>query len=132
MLKTNPAFALKFFKVDKAAADEFVRQQMNKGKGVMTGAVKGGVDSQDIINSQTAQPLAERDAELDAMGKEQADELRDKLASDSELVLTQKVENPVVSSVENKVSEPEKTTLEESKPAAEVKPSPLAALKQAK
>jgi len=99
LLKTNPAFQIKFFKVDKAAAAEFVRQQRNQNKGVMTGAIKGGVDSQDIINSQTAQPLKERDAELAAMGEKQADALRDELAQDSELVLTKKVEQPVISSV---------------------------------
>jgi hypothetical protein len=103
VLDTIPAIALLVAKVDKDAAEAFVREQMKK-KDPFGGAVKGTVDSQDILNSQ--KPLAERDAALSGLEQSQMDALTDELAKDSDLIMTQKVENPVVSTTEKPTEKP--------------------------
>lgn len=96
LLANKPDFAMKIKKVDKAAAEEFARQHRNK-EGMLGGAVKGGLDSQKILDSQT--PIEARDKALaDAVDPKALDALTDELAKDSALVLTQKAENPVESS----------------------------------
>lgn len=90
-----PTLALKVKKVDKKAAAEFVASLI---KNPLGGAVKGPVSAQDILNSQ--KPLQERDAAFENLEPGQEDEIIDKLNDDSNLILTQKQENPVVSTTE--------------------------------
>ena len=90
-----PALSLKVKKIDKAAAEELVKSLVKPGLG---GAVKGSVSAQDILNSQ--KPLQERDADFANLQPGQEDAIVEELAKDSNLLLTQKQENPIVSTTE--------------------------------
>lgn len=93
LLETNPTFKQLIKKVDKEAAEKFVRERMRQQQ---SAAVKGGVTAEDIKHAQT--PLEERDANFANMTDEQSQTLTDEMQKDSDLVLTEKTNNPVVDS----------------------------------
>ena len=95
LIATKMPFSAHVKKVDIEAAEAFALQHM-KDNQFKLGASKGGIDSETIRHSQT--PIEQRDAELSAISPAQLAEVKDALAKDSGLILTDKVENPVVSS----------------------------------
>jgi len=95
-LEENPTLQTKFRKVDKAAAEELVRQLM-RGK-QRHSAVKGPVSSQDILHSQS--PLQERDASLSALQPDQLNTLTEEMAADNSFIMTEKAKKPLTSSVD--------------------------------
>ncbi len=102
LILKNSTFTQNVVKIDKEAAEVFVRERIkNLGANrLLSGAKKGGVDSQDILNSQDFRSLQERDIEMSNLSKEAADELVETLAKDSSLILTEKEKNPIKSSVD--------------------------------
>jgi hypothetical protein len=99
ILEENSMLKTKFRKVDKAAAEEFVKSLMRKNP--RHAAVKGPVSAQDIMHSQS--PLQERDAALSQMTEEQVNSLTNEMASDNAFVMTEKANNPVPDSADSAV-----------------------------
>lgn len=94
LIKTKMPFSATVSKVDKEAAEVFARQHM-KDTQFKLGASKGGIDSETIRHSQT--PIEQRDAELSDISPGQLDHIKEELQNDSNLIITDKVENPIVS-----------------------------------
>lgn len=96
ILEENSILASKIRKVDKTAAEEFVKSLLNKNTHRM--AVKGPVSAQDIIHAQT--PIDQRDANLTALQPDQLHNLTKELADDNSFIMTEKAKNPETSSVD--------------------------------
>jgi len=105
VLAEVPVLSTKFRKVDKAAAEEFVKNLMQRNS--RHSAVKGPVSSQDILHAQS--PLQERDADLSALQPDQLATLTQEMAADNSFIMTEKAKNPLTSTVDAPV--PQKLSL---------------------
>lgn len=90
-LSTNPAFAMKVKKVDLAAAEALVANH----KATHGGAHSGPFSSNAMAQMETDK-LEGRDKQFAQMSPEDKANVTDAMAKDSDLILTEKVEAPVV------------------------------------
>jgi len=99
-LSSNPAFAMKVKKVDLAAAEALVENH----KATHGGAHSGPFSSSAMAQMETDK-LEGRDKQFAQMSPEAKAKVTDALAADSDLIVTEKVDKPVVAAASPALTE---------------------------